>query len=298
MEEVHTCEKCHKTFAEMKYLKQHMSKRIPCDKVHNCHKCKKHFTTAQQLRNHLNRKNPCVPNEVPVIAAEQIETKCKFCGNEYYSKYTLKRHMKTCNIKNDTSILIEMVEKLSRQVNALQHNQQIQTQVINNNNNLTVNQNLYVNVTICNFGGEDLSRLDQQGVIDLLKGQVEDFIPKMVEYIHANPKYPEFHNVFYDPVRKKALIFTQNQNNQLTWQFEDIERVSKQITDKIKDHIHPLNGPYFNSLSKMKDSETANKIPQILCTNWQTPVILEGTKESLSKVVQNEGFMNQVSILE
>lgn len=122
-------------------------------------------------------------------------------------------------------------------------------------------------------------------------------MPKMIEYIHANPDHPEYHNVFYDPVRKKALVFKQNNDQQLTWQFEDIEHVSKLLTDKIKDHIHPLNGPYFNSLAK-EDSDTANKIPQILCTNWETPKTVEGAKTSLSKVAKNEGFMNQVNILE
>ena len=296
MEEVYTCDKCNKTFTDQKYLKQHINKRIPCDKVHDCHKCKKHFTTAQQLRNHLKRKNPCVPDEVPIVEVEQAETKCKFCGNVYYSKYTLKRHMTTCNIKNDTSILIEMVEKLSHQVNALHQNQQVSTQINNTNNNLTINNNLYVNVTICSFGNEDLSKLDQQGVINLLKGQVEDFMPRMIEYIHANPNHPEYHNVFYDPVRGKALVFRQNQNKQLTWQFENIENISKLITSKIKDHIHPLNGPYFNSLTKEKDTDTANKIPQILCTNWETPIIVEETKESLSKVTKNKEFMNLVEI--
>ena len=165
------------------------------------------------------------------------------------------------------------------------------------NSTTNIINNMYMNVTICNFGNEDLSKLDQQGVINLLKGQVEDFMHRMIEYIHANPKHPEFHNVFYDPVRKKVLVFKQNADNQLTWQFDDIDNVSKLLTNKIKDHIHPLNGPYFNSLAKA-DVETANKIPQILCANWETPEVIEGTKECLTKVAKNKGFMDQVSVLE
>ena len=299
MEEVFTCEKCNKVFSEEKYLKRHKNKSIPCDKEHICTKCSKVFSTAQNLRSHKNKKTSCVPDKIPILDPLNLENKCKFCGNTYSSIYTLKRHMTTCSMKNNQEVLIRMLIEQNQKLIEMVGQQPAQTvnQTINNSNNLTINQNMYVNVTICSFGSEDLSKLDQQGVINLLKGQVEDFIPKMVEYIHANPKHPEYHNVFFDPVRKKALVFRQNKDNQLTWQFEDIEHVSKLLTGKIKDHIHPLNGPYFNSLAK-NDTETANKIPQILCTNWETPDILEETKTSLSKVVQNEGFMKQVSILE
>ena len=292
----YNCEKCNKSFSEERYLKQHQNKRIPCDKIHKCVKCDTVFDTAYILRKHLSRKTACAPDTVPVVSINNVENRCQFCNKTYSSKSNLTKHQKKCNtVGNPQAMqrLMDMVTNLTQKVDKLEGNQQTQTI----NNNLTVNQNLYVNVTICSFGSEDLTKLDQQGVIDLLKGQVEDFMPRMIEYIHANPKHPEYHNVFYDPVRKKALVFRQNQDKQLTWEFEDIEHISKLLTNKIKDHIHPLNGPYFNSLAK-EDTETANKIPQILCTNWETPVIVESTKTSLSKVIKNEGFMEKVSVLE
>ena len=294
------CNVCNASFTAEKYLTRHTRAKT-CEKQYVCNKCQKEFTTAQNLRFHMKRKVPCVPDLLPVLNANSANNTCKFCGKTYANRFSLDRHTKICNMKNDSSLLINLalrqeMAELKKQMCILQQNQQ---PIIVNNNNINIDnsQNMYVNVTICSFGSEDLTKLDQQGVIDLLKGQVEDFMPRMIEYIHANPKHPEFHNVFYDPVRKKALVFRQNQDKQLTWQFEDIDHVSKLLTNKIKDHIHPLNGPYFNSLAK-EDTETANKIPQILCMNWGTPEIVEGTKSSLSKVTQNEGFMDQVSIME
>ena len=297
------CDKCSKTFVEERFLKKHLTRKEPCDKIYKCSKCHKTFKEERFYNSHMERKTPCAPDTIPVISVDNIENKCHMCGKEYSNAYNLKRHQKNCNVMINPRIIMELVEQnrelgeQNRELISMLKDNQHQTVNQTVNNNLTVQQNLYVNVTICSFGSEDLTKLDQQGVIDLLKGQVEDFMPRMIEYIHANPKHPEYHNVFYDPVRKKALVFRQNQDKQLTWQFEDIDNVSKLLTNKIKDHIHPLNGPYFNSLAK-EDSDTANKIPQILCMNWGTPEIVEGTKSSLSKVTQNEGFMDQVSIME
>ena len=302
MEESFVCDKCDKTFAEKRYLTRHIQNKT-CEKVFKCNKCGETFANRRNRDSHVRRKNPCVPTEVPVLDPINSENKCKFCGNAYATPYTLRRHITTCPMKNNQEALFQLVltklDKLDKLDEIVEENKLLKQQVpMQINNNLTVNQNLYVNVTICSFGSEDLSKLDQQGVIDLLKGQVKDFIPNMIAYIHANPKYPEFHNVFFDPIRKKVLVFRKNEENQLTWQFDDIEQVSRTLNDKVKDHIHPLNGPYFNKLTQAKDIDTANKIPQILCNNWDTPAVLEGTKESLSKVTENKGFLDQVSIVE
>ncbi len=293
------CNLCNASFTAERYLTRH-TKAKTCEKQHVCNKCQKEFTTAQNLRSHMQRKVPCVPDAVPVINADNANNTCKYCGKTYANRFSLDRHVKTCNMKNDNSLgnllLRQEMAELKQQVHALQQNQQ--PVVINNNNTINIDnsQNLYANITICSFGSEDLAKLDQQGVIDLLKGRVDNFMTGMIDYIYANSKYPQFHNIFYDPTRKKVLFLGKTLDNNLIWQFADIERVSKIITDKIKDYIHPLNSPYYNLLAQNKDTETANKIPQILHKNWETPEMVEGTKACLSKITKNESFMNQITI--
>ncbi len=287
-----TCPKCNKSFSSKGYLTRHLNQTTACNQPINCKKCGKEFESQGLLNKHYSRKTPCVDEE----PEEKIISKCEYCDGIFSSVSNLNKHMRTvCKVrKRETKLEKEMAE-LKNMIKTLVENQ-ASSVTINNMIN-TVQQNMYVNVTICNFGSEDLSKLNQQDVINLLKGQVDDFMIRMIEYIYANPEYPERHNIFYDPVRRKVL-FQCRVDDKIIWKFDDIENISKLLTDKIKDYIHPLNSPYFNTLAGAKDIETANKIPQILCTNWGTPKTVEGVRESLTKVTKNEGFMDQVKIHE
>jgi hypothetical protein len=310
------CNKCGKIFTQTRYLRQHQNRTTPCDKKYICKKCGKSFPSSGKLRAHENRKTPCAPEEVPVIKGENTENRCHLCNNTYVNSYSLRRHQRNgCPMKNNQNALIQLLiqqnEEARRREEEDRKERQLLREAITNlggqlpvqqvtNNNVTVNQvqnNLYLNVTICSFGNEDLSKLDTAEVMKLLQGQVEDFMPKMIEHVHANPKHPEHHNVFYDPEREKAIVFAPISETEMTWQMRDIEDVSDNITKKIKEHIRPGSGPYFDIAVQAKDTKTANNIPQILSIDFSTDEAIEKQKDSLSKVTKNKDFMNIVEVV-
>ena len=299
--ETKTCVKCQKTFSSNRYLQQHLNSDS-CQKSHICEKCNKSFSSAANLRTHLRRKNPCIPNKVPVINTSSDENKCMYCGKCYSSTYNLKRHMNGCPMKNNQSAMFKMIETLVSDVkelkeeNKILRQQNLSTQQINNVtiNNNNIQNNLYLNVTICSFGNEDLTKLDTQKVLNLLKNHVKDFMPKMIEHIHANPDYPEFHNVFYDPKQEKALVFAPISETEMSWQTRDFNEISRNITNRIKNHIHPTVGSYYNQAN---DNETRNNISKILYNEkWETPEILEENKISLSKLMESDEFKKMVNM--
>jgi len=291
------CGHCKKKFSGTRFLTQHTKSKV-CYKVHKCEKCCKTFSSASNLRSHLKRKNPCVPSEIPVIDLNDEENKCKYCGKCYVSPYNLKRHIGSCPMKDNQGavmqLLLEKMERLEAQNQQLMANQQVQ-QITNINNTTNVQQNLYLNVTICSFGNEDLSRLDPAEVMKLIKNNTKDFMPKMIEHVHANPNMPDFHNVFYDPELQKAMVFAQTEDNKLTWQIREIEDVSTDLTSKIKEHIDPIKGPYFNMAGKNRDADTSNSILDIIHKDWTGEEVLDQTKVSLSKVPKNNGFKELVN---
>ena len=299
------CNKCRREFKARHHLDNHLRRKTPCDKIFKCFKCHKIFSNGSELKRHQNRVTSCVPESVPVITNNNEENRCHYCGNEYANTYNLKRHQKTCSVMKNPEILItlvneqkKMIETQSQMLQSFISNQSPQT-IINGDVNIqnNVENNLYLNVTICSFGNEDLSRLDAAQVMNLIKNHAQDFVPKMIEHVHANPDLPEFHNVFYDPNREKAIVFAPISASEKSWQVQDFREVSAQLTKKIKEHVRPGAGPYFDQAMKVRDIETSNTIINIVNeVNWETEEILDKNRGSLSKVSKNKGFLELVTV--
>jgi hypothetical protein len=295
---MYSCKKCGREFKEERYLQQHRKRKTPCSKNRKCNKCGKKFTRERDLQNHLKRKTPCTIEEIPVITGDNLENRCHMCGKTYANSSNLRRHMDSCKVKDNPNVIMALIEQNKELMERLM-TQQNQPVTVNNVTVNQVQQNLYVNVTICSFGKEDLSRLDTSKVMQLLKGQVKDFMPRMIEHVHANPDYPEFHNVFYDPERQKAIVFAPISDTEMSWRACDFKEISQQITNKIRSHMRPGESPYFDMAMQNKDTETSNKIIEIsqeMCFIGDED--LEKHKSSLTKVTKNEGFLEQVSVIE
>ena len=296
----YSCIDCGRSFSQERYLKQHSQRKNACTTKFVCGKCGKEFTNASNLKIHENRTTPCIVEQIPVISANNTENKCHICGNTYSTPSSLKRHQKEVCSKDKSKIdqLITLVMELKEENKMLRQNG-IVSPVTNNVTVNNVQQNLYMNVTICSFGNEYLSKLDTGKVMSLLRGHVKDFMSKMIEHIHANPDHPEFHNVFYDPVRKKAIVLAPISDTEMSWQTRDFREVSDILTDKIKDHVAPGNGPYFDLAMKDRDYDTSNNIINIAKhINWKSEEAIEMHKHSLGKLANSQSFMDQVRVQE
>lgn len=232
---------------------------------------------------------------VPIIIEDNEENKCHMCGNTFSTKSNLGRHLKKCNNPQNMQQLLRLVTEMKQEIKELRQNQQ--PSVVNNTIQIDNSKNIYVNLNICHFGKEDLTKLNPDTVMKILKGQTENFMPEMIEYVHANLNFPEHHNIFYDPELGKVLIFEKISDSEMSWQEHDFNEISHILTEKFKNHVRPGNGPYFDLAMKEKDYDTSNKI--ILISrhlDLETDEILNKTKESLTKVTKNKGFKELVGL--
>ena len=291
------CEKCGKNFKEERFLKKHLSRKDPCDTIYECDKCHRKFKEERFYLGHMDRKTPCAPDSIPVVSIDNVENRCHMCGKEYANAYNLKRHQKNCNVMTNPRIMMELLEQNREILKRLDKYENQQPQTLNQTVN--VQQNIYMNVTFCSFGNEDLTKLDTNKVMNIIKNHADEFVPKMIEYVHANPEHPELHNVFYDSEREKAIILAPISDKEMSWQAHDIKDVSDKLAKKFKEHIRPGRGPYYDKFSQAKEYELCNKIVHIIQEmNWMTPEILEKNKISLSQITKNPEFTKRIETIE
>lgn len=239
-----TCNKCGKSFTSTRGLNVHQKKNKNCDREYKCSKCQKLFKSEYDFNRHAQRTTSCVPEDIPVIVGDNIDNKCHVCNNTFSTKYNLLRHMQTCNFTMNALQLMKLAQASAGTTNV--------TNVTNNT--LIQNNTVQVNLVVCNFGQEDLGRIDSERIKQLVMNHAGDFIPKMIETVHKNPELPEYRNVYYDPVQEKALIFTEVGDDTKTWKVEDVGVISAQLTQKIKKHV--INNPRLDLTPNNTDSNS------------------------------------------
>jgi len=181
---------------------------------------------------------------------------CNYCNKTFTRKYGLICHLKICKIKKENDekkeseqiMIIEKdkeIEKLKKQLE--QTNNKILNTTNNNNNkilnttndncnNSNSNNNITQNITINNYGEENLKCLSEAYLSKLIKGAFTA-IPKLIEKIHFNPEYPENQNIKI--TNKKEPYIKVRKNNK--WELQDKKETIDTIVDDkyyiLDDHI-------------------------------------------------------------
>tara|TARA_Y100001970_G_C14114347_1_gene792697 strand:+ start:221 stop:970 length:750 start_codon:yes stop_codon:yes gene_type:complete len=152
-----------------------------------CDRCGYETNQKGNLKRHLTRKNKCI-GEIDinyVIKKYSIKIKnkyeCSFCLKEFNTYQSRWRHQKKyCKLK-----------KLENKVNEIQPQnitQNIQTQNIQN----IGTQNIII---VKNYNNENMEEITDKTVKNILYFHKRTAIPRLVEKIHFNKKYPENHNI-------------------------------------------------------------------------------------------------------
>ena len=144
-------------------------------------------------------KNPHFPSKFPHFPSKNIDNLCEFCGKKFSRPDNLKRHIETtCKKKNEKVMKNEQeIEELKERIDTLIKQGTGNTYNINNVNNshnttTNVQQNNTINLNV--FGKEDLSMLTDEFKKELIKGPFT-MMPKLMEKIYFNEKYPENHTI-------------------------------------------------------------------------------------------------------
>ena len=190
------------------------------------------------------------PNNTQIAPKKKI---CEFCEKMFTRKTGLTKHLKCCKQKkifeDEKDMKIEVLEKekaiMAKEYEGLKDKiedlliELSKNGVTTTNNNTTHMTNshntIHNTININNYGNENTDYLKGDYLNNLLQGAFTA-IPKLIENIHFNPKYPENHNIKI--TNKKEPYIKVRKNDK--WELQDKKETLETLVDNkyylLEDH--------------------------------------------------------------
>lgn len=298
-----TCPVCNKQLLSKKSMNYHIDNKV-CERMgkHKCPYCNEEYSSSQSLSRH--KKSYCkvkrgLDNNESLESnglSENNEENVNLINN--CSPIDINMHMiyqrllkleKDNNIlKKENSILKKVtgVEDINgnetKSGKIVKSNKKaVFKKVIKNNTNNTNNNNtnntqninngmINNNIILVGYGKEDMSKIDYSDIIKCVSNGFDSPL-KMIEMVHFNPKYPEFHNIYIPNMNNNYAMKYDGESWTLVPRQETIDglydRKKNYIEENIEDFIKSLSTSKKNSLNRWLDSDDAHDYVKTLKEN-------------------------------
>jgi Zinc finger, C2H2 type/C2H2-type zinc finger len=235
-----------------------------------CDDCDTRFTTNQSLKYHT-KHNVCRKEK------EVKEYICDICDKELSSRTSLYRHkrnvckerkktLETADVESDKiakiyDMLIKMKEEndeLKVKVTRMSKEPTVNNIMNMNNNNCNINNGTVNNFYLVGYGKEDMEKIDYN---DILKGIKSGFHStyNLIDTVHFNPNYPEFHNVYISSMKNKYAMMYDGDNWTLVMKDALIDKLyddkRNYIEENLDDFIDSLSNSQKNALYRWMDAD-------------------------------------------
>lgn len=271
--EGHVCKNCNASFTRKSNWIYHTENNV-CkkDKGHKCRYCIKTFTTKSAWYRHMR------------------ET-CEEKNNEDDDKQKILDEL--IKLRNSYDVLLSKFENIGNE----------KTNTINNTINNIINGGIHIdsvvnNYVLVGYGKEDLSRINK---IDLATGMKEGFYSsvKLLDTIHFNPDYPEYHNVYISSMKNKYAMLYDGTNWTLVMKEYLIDKIymdkRNYIEENLDDFLDSLTTSQRNALNRWMNTEDDHaKIKEI---KSMIKLLLYNKRNIVTDSLNSNGIVQKQSII-
>jgi ribosomal protein L37AE/L43A len=297
---LYVCEKCKKKFDKKSNYLFHINRKKPCSletrqrletKLFECDKCGEKFTAYNNMLKHKKKycKGFFLENKT------ENETKTESL-NTNKNHFELVKNPNTGDVINLNDIvnnpkiiseLFNIISKDEQCKNMIKSISEIQNNTtniknLNNTNNIknsnnTTNNNLNANVqnnTTNNNNIFIMAAFGKEGRIQVPKAllhslyrNMENAIPRLVEYIHYNDNFPQFQNIEGKGISNSYVSIFDGSNWILQRKDEVVEKLikdKKEILDDFFDEMVENNHSKLNSKIIKNYNEQSDKLDSFL----------------------------------
>ncbi len=220
------CGYCHKPFTRQENANKHMKELCKVMKQQN--KDKQEIFEKLEL---IELKNKQLEDEI-----KERDKLLAIKSKEYENEIKNKNKQLQNEIKNKDKQIKNMEKQFEKKINTLieeiKNIQHAPTNINSNNsiNNGIINNN--TNIIMVTYGQEDMSKICNKEFADACKRGYNS-VPQLVETIHFNPAYPEYHNVYIPDTKNKHAMVYHNDK----WILRNKDDVVSEMYDTKKDLI-------------------------------------------------------------
>ena len=176
---------------------------------------------------------------------EDLTSVCEFCDKKFSRLDHLKRHINICKIKKkqDSNVQNNLLDFFKEQMQEMKEAHQkdreawqqeriemrkeienLLEKVGNVTNTINIKEQ---NIILNTYGHENLDYLSNSYISNLIKAPF-GAVPKLIKYVHFNPKHPENHNI---KITNKKLPYASVWEGD-KWTVKDKKQVIENMVDK------------------------------------------------------------------
>ena len=259
------------------------------NKIFSCQYCNREFNRKHNLNRHLQKKKPCVKNEkgkTKQLTSAQFESflaqfgsnqlnlaqsgfqqkgyNCDFCQYSTNKKGNINRHLKTCKVKKkkdlDLDIINAKIKTLELQAKIISNNTNCHnTNNTTSNSNNTVNNNNTVNITVNDYGKENINYLESdkyKKLINKILGNGMHGLQEYIKYKYCNPQQPENLTIKYTNDRSNNLKVMSNNK----WKTRNKLEVIDELYDRDNNVEEVLN--VYERINDLEDGDQMDEIQE------------------------------------